>query len=60
MNTVPAEHARTHFRHLLDQAMAGYPAVVTRHGEPVAVIVPASFLNIGTDIPADANQTQPV
>ena len=46
-------------RDLLDTAMLGTPVVLTRYGKPVAVVVPASFLTIGQDIPATADQAQP-
>jgi prevent-host-death family protein len=58
MKTIPVTEARTHIRDLIDDAIAGQPAVLTRNGKPVAVVVPASFLMIGRDIPADEKQTQ--
>jgi prevent-host-death family protein len=60
MKTLPTDYARTHMRDLLDEAVAGNPVVLTRYGKPVAVVVPASFLTIGHDIPTDENQSQPV
>ena len=60
MKTIPVTQARTHIRDLIDDAIAGKPAVLTRNGKPVAVVVPASFLAIGTDIPADETNTVPV
>lgn len=60
MKTIPVTEARAHIRDLLDGAIAGQPAVLTRNGKPVAVIVPASFLTIGSDIPADEQETVPV
>jgi len=47
-------------RDLLDNAVAGTPVVLTRNGKAVAVVVPASFLTIGSDVPADENQALPV
>jgi prevent-host-death family protein len=61
MKTLPTDYARTHMRDLLDEAVAGNSVVLTRYGKPVAVVVPASFLMIGQDIPADEQQAmQPV
>lgn len=60
MKTLTTEYARTHLRDLLDEAIAGQPCVLTRYGKPVAVVVPASFLTLGHDIPTDANQSEPV
>jgi prevent-host-death family protein len=60
MKTIPVSEARAHIRDLLDGAIAGQPAVLTRNGKPVAVVVPASFLAIGVDYPADERQTAPV
>jgi prevent-host-death family protein len=60
MKTMPVADARAHMRDLLDSAVAGQPVVLTRNGKPVAVVVPASFLTIGSDYPADENQTVPV
>jgi prevent-host-death family protein len=59
MKTLPVDYARTHMRDLLDEAVAGKPVVLTRYGKPVAVVVPASFLTIGSDIPADEDETVP-
>ena len=60
MNTIPVTQARANIRQLLDQAEAGFPAVLTRNGKPVCVVVPASFLIAGTDYPADERQAEPV
>jgi prevent-host-death family protein len=60
MKTMPVVEARAHMRDLLDSAVAGQPVILTRNGKPVAVVVPASFLNIGSAIPADDKQTEPV
>jgi antitoxin (DNA-binding transcriptional repressor) of toxin-antitoxin stability system len=46
-------------RDLLDEAVAGKPVVLTRYGKPVAVVVPASFLTIGSDIPVEEDQAIP-
>lgn len=60
MKTMTTEQARNNLRDLLDNAVAGNPVVLTRYGKPVAVVVPASFLTLGRDIPADEHQAQPV
>ena len=57
---MPATEAHAHVSELLDSAIAGGVVVLTRHGKPVAVVVPASFLTIGSDYPADAQQAAPV
>jgi prevent-host-death family protein len=59
MRTMPATEAADNVRELLDSAIAGQPVVLTRYGKPVAVVVPASFLLIGNDIPADDSQAAP-
>ena len=59
MKTIPVTKARASIRDLLDQALAGQPTVIERNGKPVAVIVPATFFNLGRDIPADEHQTVP-
>lgn len=41
MRTVGAFEAKTHLSQLLDQVEAGETVVITRHGEPVAELVPA-------------------
>ena len=40
MQTVGAFEAKTHLSRLLDQVMAGEEITITRHGEPVAMLVP--------------------
>ena len=57
---MPVAEARAHMRDLLDEAIRGNPVVLTRNGKPVAVVVPASFLMIGKDYPAEEPQPQPV
>ncbi len=34
------EQARAHLPHIAAEAVAGYTSVITRHGKPVAVVVP--------------------
>ena len=34
------EEARSQLPHLLEQAAAGQPTVITRHGRPIAALVP--------------------
>ena len=34
------EQARAQLPHIASEAMAGYSSVITRHGKPVAVVVP--------------------
>ena len=41
MKTVGAFEAKTHFSQLLDQVAKGESITITRHGEPVAQLVPA-------------------
>ena len=41
MKTVGAFEAKTHFSQLLDQVANGESITITRHGEPVAQLVPA-------------------
>ncbi len=41
MRTVGAFEAKTHLSQLLDQVESGETVVITRHGEPVAELVPA-------------------
>jgi len=40
MTTIGAFEAKTHFSHLLEQAEHGEEIIITRHGQPVAKIVP--------------------
>lgn len=42
MITVGAFDAKTHLSRLLDQVAAGEEIVITRHGRPVARLVPAA------------------
>ena len=56
MKTLPVDYARIHMRELLDEAVTGNPVVLTRYAKPVALVLPASFLNIA----ADEVQAQPV
>jgi prevent-host-death family protein len=48
MKTVGAYEAKTHLSRLLDEVAAGETIVITRHGTPVAQLVPAA------DKPRDA------
>lgn len=41
MRTIGAFEAKTHLSQLLDQVEAGETVVITRHGQPVAELVPA-------------------
>ena len=41
MKTVGAFEAKTHFSQLLDKVANGESITITRHGEPVAQLVPA-------------------
>lgn len=38
------EQARAQLPHIAAEARAGHTSVITRHGEPVAAVVPMSFL----------------
>lgn len=42
--TYGLELARAQLPHIAAEARAGYTSVITRHGEPVAAVVPMSFL----------------
>ena len=42
MKTVGAYEAKTHLSRLLDEVAAGETIVITRHGTPVAQLVPAA------------------
>lgn len=41
METIGAYEAKTHLPHWLDEVVAGRSLVITRHGQPVARLVPA-------------------
>lgn len=40
MQTIGAFHAKTHFSALLDQVENGEQIIITKHGHPVAKLVP--------------------
>ena len=40
MQEVQASHAKTHFPRLLDEVERGETIVITRHGRPIARLVP--------------------
>lgn len=42
MRTVGAYEAKTHLPHLLDEVARGETITITRHGVPVALLVPAA------------------
>lgn len=42
--TYGLEQARAKLPHIAAEARAGHVSVITRHGEPVAAVVPVSFL----------------
>jgi prevent-host-death family protein len=42
--TYGLEQARAQLPHIAAEARAGHTSVITRHGEPVAAVVPVSFL----------------
>lgn len=42
MRQLGAYEAKTHLPRLLDEVAAGEPITITKHGVPVAVLVPAS------------------
>ena len=44
MKSVGAFHAKTHFSQLLDEVANGQSITITRHGEPVAQLIPAKPL----------------
>ena len=41
MRTIGAYEAKTHLPRLLDEVAGGEPITITKHGVPVAVLVPA-------------------
>lgn len=45
MRTVGAFDAKTHFSTLLDQVARGGEVLITRHGHPVARLVPAGVVD---------------
>jgi prevent-host-death family protein len=47
MTTVGAFEAKTHFSALLERAAQGEEIVITRHGRPVARLVPAAMTEEG-------------
>ena len=42
--TYGLEQARAQLPHIAAEARAGHPSLITRHGVPVAAVVPVSFL----------------
>ncbi len=40
MQTIQASEAKTHFLRLLDEVERGETVIITRHGKPVARVVP--------------------
>jgi len=46
MITVGAYNAKTHLAELLDKAQAGEQVTITRHGRPVARLVPANVAKV--------------
>lgn len=42
--TYGLEQARAQLPHIAAEARAGHTSVITRHGEPVAAVVPMAFL----------------
>jgi prevent-host-death family protein len=45
MQTIQAAEAKTHFLRILDEVERGESVVITRHGKPVARIVPEAQLD---------------
>ena len=45
MQTVGAFQAKTHFSSLLDQVEKGEQIIITKHGHPVAKLIPAIIIN---------------
>ena len=43
--TYGLEQARAQFPHIAAEARAGYTSVITRHGEPIAAVVPMALLH---------------
>lgn len=42
MRTIGAYEAKTHLPRLLDEVAGGEPITITKHGVPVAVLIPAT------------------
>jgi prevent-host-death family protein len=49
MNTVATYEAKTHFTDLLNRVAAGEIITITRHGRPVAKMVPCEVAQIPTE-----------
>jgi prevent-host-death family protein len=49
MSTVGTYHAKTHFADLMNRAAAGEIITITRHGRPVAKIVPCDLCSSGRE-----------
>ena len=47
MQTYGAFHAKTHFSELLEQVEKGEQIIITKHGHPVARLVPTSHRDKG-------------
>ena len=52
MRTLGAFEAKTHLSKLLDQVAAGEEITITRHGEPVAKLVPIASADKRADLRA--------
>jgi prevent-host-death family protein len=50
MDTVSAYDAKTHFSALLGRAAAGESIVITKHGHPVARLIPADLSLSADDV----------
>jgi prevent-host-death family protein len=53
VKTVGAYEAKTHFSRLLDEVAKGETVTITKHGMPVAVLVPhsvVSAIDVGAEI----------
>jgi prevent-host-death family protein len=52
METVGSFEAKTHLPRLLERAANGEEFIITKHGKPVARLVPPAATKPGPDVPA--------
>ena len=45
MQTIQASEAKTHFLRLLDEVERGETVIITRHGKPVARVIPETAID---------------
>lgn len=54
MREIGSDEAKTHLPRLLDEVAAGESITVTKHGRPVAILVPAVSARVSATAAADA------